>query len=173
MSDNDKNLLLAEYKVCHERIGRFDTIIWQIAAVIFPLSLAGIFYFGTSETHSSERFLVACASAVGSTSIILSWHFLSREWIKYQYVTLRRAREIEEALNFWTYRYTNYISSSRAQRGKIEDSCGDNAKIIYFRLNKDYEVTSFIGYSRIMIVVVCIFITGWIGVILREGILAF
>jgi hypothetical protein len=173
MSDDDKTLLLEEYKICHERIGRFDTIIWQIAAVIFPLSLAGIFYFGTSEIHSSERFLVVFASAAGSTSIILSWHFLSREWIKYQYITLRRAREIEGDLNFWTYRYTNYVSSSKIQRRRIEDLCDDEEKIIYFRLNKDYKVSSFIGYPRIMMTVVYVFIIGWIGVILREGYFVF
>ena len=49
MSSEEKNdILLKEYGFCDAQIGRLDALIWQTASLIYPISLAGFAYFGTS-----------------------------------------------------------------------------------------------------------------------------
>ena len=58
-SKENTDTLLKEYGFCDAQIGRLDALIWQTASLIYPISLAGFAYFGTSATHNPGQIFFA------------------------------------------------------------------------------------------------------------------
>jgi hypothetical protein len=87
--------LMEEYRSCDDRVGRIDNLIWTMAAVVFPISLVGLSYFGINAQHTLEQLLIVTFVGFGSIALLLTWYFLSRQWHAYQKLAFYRMREIE------------------------------------------------------------------------------
>lgn len=112
MESEHQALLIEEYKGCDEKISRLDSLIWQTASVIFPISLAGFALFGLSTNHTVSQFFIALAVAIGSMALLITWFLLSRAWYGYQSIAFYRMRKIETELELWHYRYARFMRQS-------------------------------------------------------------
>ena len=91
----EQSMLIEEYKGCDEKVSRLDSLIWQTASVIFPISLAGFGYYGIATKHTYDQFIALLAVGIGSITLLLTWFFLARAWYGYQALAFYRMREIE------------------------------------------------------------------------------
>lgn len=164
--------LLEEYKSCDERIGRVDGLIWQTAAIIFPISLAGIAFFGVLQTHSIEQFFVTTGVGLGSIALLTTWFYLSKQWYVYQRIAFYRMREIEPILGLWQYRYAAFVRASRIERDAFLQTLNDSDKDRFRELDSAFVVFHRIGLQRAMRVITILFIAGWVALIFREFFLA-
>ena len=109
-SKENTDTLLKEYGYCDAQIGRLDALIWQTASLIYPISLGGFAYFGTSSTHTPDIFFSLLAVALGSITLILIWYLLSRMWFRFQSTAFYRMAEIEEEIGvMWRFRYSSFL----------------------------------------------------------------
>ena len=174
LNQSEKTLhLIEEYKVCHNRIGRFDDIVWKIAAVILPLSLAGIVYFGASASYSLDRLITVLLFAVGSTILMYLWLRIALEWISFQKISLHRIREIEKELGLWTYRYTKFVSANSSEREMIQADSGSKDTNVYKLLASRHKPLSYIGYTKTIRIFVATLICGWIVVLIKESLMTY
>lgn len=174
MESEHQALLIEEYKGCDEKISRLDSLIWQTASVIFPISLAGFALFGLSTNHTGSQFFIVLAVAIGSMALLITWFLLSRAWYGYQSIAFYRMREIETELGLWHYRYARFMRQSEQVRKKaIQNEKDDDVKARLQKLEAHISPVSRVGLRVTMAIVTAIFLIGWIGVLIREYILAF
>ena len=171
MAFEHKNALLQEYQQCDEKISRLDSLIWQTASVIFPITLAGFGYFGLSVNHTSEQFFILAAVSIGSITLLVTWYLLSRTWHSYQSIAFYRMREIEKELDLWHYRYSFFVRKSAKQR-KIFLEHAEN-KDRYTKIEKSISGFYKVGLRATTTIITIIFVTGWLSLIIREYILTF
>lgn len=95
MNSNNETALLQEYSTCDSQVSRIDTIIWQTAALIFPITLAALAYFGKSSDQTIRGLLIECVVATGAVSIVTIWYRLTLQWHGYQSIAFYRMKEIE------------------------------------------------------------------------------
>ncbi len=173
MSRQNQQSLLEEYRGCIEKVNHVDRMIWQTAAVIFPITLAGIAYFGLSSTHNINQFIVVLVLGIGSITLLLAWYFLSRTWYFYQSIAFYRLHEIEEELAIFHYRYSIFLRLSGNERKSLIKNLDDNEKEKYQKLESRIEDIPRIGLRKAMTLVSLIFSFGWLIIIIREVFLTF
>jgi len=173
MPVKNQDALLQEYKICSEQVARLDNLIWQTASIIFPITLAGFAFFGSSVRHTIEQFFVIVATAVGSIALLTAWYLLSRRWYVYQRVGFYRMREIEEQLGLWHYRYTSLIRKYGRKRKLALEQMKSTEKGRYQKVSDQAGNVPIIGLRRTTAVITIVFIIGWIGLIIREILLTF
>lgn len=172
-SSINEDALLEEYRSCDERVGRLDSLMWQTAAIIFPISLAGFAFFGVLTTQSKGQFLITLAAGIGSIALLLTWFQLSKQWYVYQRIAFYRMREIEPILGLWQYRYAAFVRASRIEREAFLQTLNDSEKDRFRELDSAFVVFHRIGLQRAMRVITILFIAGWVALIFREFFLAF
>ena len=166
--------MIEEYKVCDQTVSRLDNLIWQMAAIVFPITLAGLAYFGTNTSHTFSEFITLVVVAIGAIALLLNWYLLSSHWASYQKVTIYRMREIEQEIGAWLYRYTNFVRlSTRERERRIKVASNPDEKERLTKLNGFFGKFPFFGLFRSMRIVTIIFISGWIALIIREIIIIF
>jgi len=111
-----QDVLIEEYKICDLTVSRLDSLIWQMASILFPITLAGLAYFGVNPSHTTSELFTLVTIAIGSSILLLNWWLLSRHWASYQKVTIYRMREIELEIGAWLYRYTNFVRLEKKDR---------------------------------------------------------
>ena len=157
--------LLDEYKSCDELVGRLDTLIWQMASILFPITSAGLTYFGVSIQHTVEQFIVMATVGLGAIALILIWFFMARQWYEYQKLAFTRMRDIEADLGLWHYRYANFIRLSAKRRKLHLEKSTDEEKERFVALGRSFGSFPHFGLRRSMAVVTAIFVIGWIVLI--------
>lgn len=164
--------LLEEYKSCDALVGRLDTLIWQMASIVFPITLAGLSYFGVSLGHSLSEFAVVAIVGYGAIALLLTWYFLAQRWYRYQQIAFFRMREIETITNMWHYRYAGFLrlSNSKKDEHLEKSSAEENARLIY--MSGSVKPLPNFGLRRSMAIVTAIFIIGWMALIILEGSIA-
>ena len=173
-SKEDTDTLLTEYGFCDAQIGRLDSLIWQTASLIFPISLGGFAYFGTSSTHTPDRFFSLLAIALGSITLILIWYLLSRMWFRFQSIAFYRMVEIEDEIGvMWRFRYSSFLSLPNGQRKKALDQISDEKQSRFKKLEGRIGDFRRIGIRPAAMYVTIIFILGWLAITVREYILTF
>lgn len=165
--------LLEEYKSCDELVGRLDPLIWQMASILFPITLAGLTYFGVHEPQTLEQFIVMSTVGLGAITFILTWFYLSRQWYGYQKLAFNRMREIEAELGLWHYRYANFIRLNAKRRKFHLEKSTNEEKERFIALGKSFGPFPHFGLRRSMAVVTAIFVIGWVALIAREAYLLF
>jgi len=173
MSSKHQDALLEEYRSCGEQVTRLDTLIWQTASIIFPITLAGFALFGLSSSHTPERFFVIVATAVGSITLLITWYLLSYRWYVYEHVAFYRMREIEDELGLWHRRYTFFVRVSPRKQRLALRHMSDDEKSRFQKLSSQVGNVPFIGLRATMTIITTIFVIGWIALIAREYILTF
>ena len=170
MESDIRESLIEEYKICDSTISRLDNLIWQMASILFPITLAGFAYFGISDVHTLNRLIVLVVVGSGSSILILNWYFLSRHWAAYQKVAIYRMREVERELgSIWLYRYSGFVRLSDKDRKQVIEESKNNAEIQRLRqFSTRFVKFPFYGLFRSMMIVSIVFIAGWIILILRE-----
>jgi hypothetical protein len=118
MPAKDHDVLLEEYKVCESTVNRLDHLIWQMASILFPISLAGLTYFGVTANHKTDQFIVLVVVASGSIILTLNWFYLSRQWASYQKVAIYRMREIEKEVGIGIMHLLEWIRSGENPKSK-------------------------------------------------------
>jgi len=173
-SKENTDTLLKEYGFCDDQIGRLDALIWQTASLIYPISLAGFAYFGTSSTHTSDKFFSLLAVAVGSITLMAIWYLLSRLWFRFQSTAFYRMVEIEEEIGvMWRFRYSSFLGFSNRRRKKAFDEMGDEKQSRFKKLDERMGDFRGVGLRPAAAYVTSIFILGWLAIIIREYILTF
>jgi len=173
-SKENTDTLLKEYGFCDDQIGRLDALIWQTASLIYPISLAGFAYFGTSSTHTSDKFFSLLAVAVGSITLMAIWYLLSRLWFRFQSTAFYRMVEIEEEIGvMWRFRYSSFLGISNRRRKKALDEMGDEKQSRFKKLDERMGDFRGVGLRPAAAYVTSIFILGWLAIIIREYILTF
>jgi len=173
-SKEDTDTLLKEYELCDAQIGRLDSLIWQTASLIFPISLAGFAYFGISSIHAPDRFFSLLAVALGSITLILIWYLLSRMWFRFQSIAFYRMVEIEDEIGFmWRFRYSSFLGIPNRQRKKTLDQISEEKQSRFKKLETRIGEFRRIGIRPAAMYVTLIFIIGWLAITLREYILTF
>ena len=173
-SKENTETLLQEYGFCDGQIGRLDSLIWQTAALIYPISLGGFAYFGTSSTHSPDRFFSLLAVAIGSITLMVIWYLLSRLWFRFQSIAFYRMVEIEDEIGImWRSRYSSFMGIPSRQRKKAFDQLSDE-KISRFK-KVESRIGDFrgVGLRPAAAYVTLIFILGWLAITIREYVLTF
>jgi hypothetical protein len=168
-----ENALLDEYQSCDGLAKHIDKMIWQLAAVVFPIALAGLSYFGLSSTHTSSEFVIILAVAGGSIALLLAWLSLSNQWADYQKLTYYRLREIEIELGLWHYRYAVFIREPNEERKYDIAQMESNAKERFRKLDNFFGKFRHFGYTRARLMITLVFILGWVALIMREVIIIF
>ena len=136
--------LLEEYRGCDNQVTRMDNLIWQTASVVFPITLAGFAYFGSSTVHTPDQFAIVAAVAIGSMTLLVTWFLLSRAWYGYQSVAYFRLREIETELGLWHYRYSLFVRESpKNRRVAIEQIQDEEMKERFQRLENKIRTFPF------------------------------
>lgn len=166
-------LLLEEYKSCDERVGRLDGLMWQTAAIVFPISLAGFAFFGIIPAHSREQFLVILAAGIGSIALLTTWLLLSIRWYGYQKLAFYRMREIEPVLGFWQYRYAAFIRLASSERAIALEEMNQAEQKRFKDLGESYGEFPRFGLGRAIRLITILFILGWIALIVREFLIVF
>jgi len=72
MPTKNQDALLQEYKICSDQVARLDNLIWQTGSIIFPITLAGFAFFGSTDQHTNEQLFVIIATAIGSMVSIVT-----------------------------------------------------------------------------------------------------
>jgi hypothetical protein len=165
--------LREEYRECSKKIGRLDTLIWQTASVILPITLAGFTFFGLSTNHTPDQFFVVVVTGIGSMALLISWYMLSRNWYFYQLIAFYRIREIEIELGLWHFRYALFLRKSRKERQLILEQMKGEEKERFENLAKNQPDIPRIGLYRTMTSLTLLFVAGWIALIVREYLLSF
>ena len=166
--------LLKEYEFCDTQIGRLDALIWQTASLIYPISLAGFAYFGTSSTHTPDRFFTLLAVAVGSITLMVIWYLLSLLWFRFQSISFYRMVEIEDEIGvMWRFRYSSYLGIPNRQRKKSLDQISDEQQSRFKTLESQIGDFRGVGLRPAAAYVTLIFIIGWLAIIIREYVLTF
>jgi len=173
MSSKNEESLLEEYKSCDELVGRLDVLIWQMAALIFPITLAGLTYFGVSTNHTVDQFIILVVVGVGAVTLILTWYFLSRQWYAYQLLAFYRMREIESNLDLWHYRYAAFIRLPGKKRKLHLESISEDEKEKFQKIESAFGKFSHFGLHRSLAFITLIFVIGWMALVIREVILTF
>jgi len=173
MPANNKTILLEEYRDCSAKIGRLDNLIWQTASVIFPITLAGLGYFGLSSSHSPDQFVSVLIIGIGSMILLMTWLLLSRNWYFYQLIAFYRLREIEIELGLWHYRYALFLRESKQSREKILEKMRGKEKERFNKLAEQQRDIPRIGLRRTMNFLTTVFVLGWLVLVAREYLLTF
>jgi hypothetical protein len=175
MSSKENNdTLLQEYGFCDDQIGRLDSLIWQTASLIYPISLAGFAYFGTSSTHTPDRFLSLLAVAIGSITLMVIWYLLSRLWFRFQSIASYRMVGIEDEIGvMWRFRYSSFMGIPNRQRKKALDQISDEKQSRFQKLENRIGDFRRVGLRPAAAYVTLIFIIGWLAIIVREYLLTF
>jgi hypothetical protein len=173
MSSENQTVLLQEYNSCDTLIGRLDTLIWHTASVVFPITLAGFAYFGLSSTHTTEQFFAACAVAIGSISLLITWYLLSRQWYGYQAIAFYRMKEIEIELGLWHYHYSLFMRRPKRERESAIKAMNDEEKARFQKLEDHTGGFPRIGLRVAIKTITIIFLFGWVGLLLREYLATF
>lgn len=169
-----QSLLIEEYKGCDEKVSRLDSLIWQTASVIFPISLAGFGYYGISTNHTPDQFVVLLVVGIGSTTLLLTWYLLARAWYGYQALAFYRMREIETELDLWHYRYAKHMRQSKEERSRIlSREKNKSLKERFERLDEQMEEIPKIGLKATIRVLTSLFVLGWLALLVREAVLTF
>jgi hypothetical protein len=165
--------LREEYRECSEKIGRLDSLIWQTASVILPITLAGFTFFGLSTNHTPEQFFVVVITGIGSMALLISWYMLSRNWYFYQLIAFYRIREIEAELGLWHFRYALFLRKPRKERLSMLEQMKGEEKERFENVAKNQPNIPRIGLNRTMTRLTLLFLLGWIALIVREYLLSF
>lgn len=174
MSSEHQGVLLEEYKGCDEKVSRLDSLIWQTASIIFPLSVVGFGYFGLSSTHTTDQFLILVAVAIGSMTLLITWYLLSRAWYGYQSIAFYRMREIETELGLWHYRYSLFMRKTSEERKiALEGIKNKEEKAQLEKLDSNVRGVSRVGLRVTTAVITGLFLIGWMALLIREYVLTF
>ena len=177
MSSEEKHnndVLLQEYGFCDDQIGRLDSLIWQTASIIYPISLAGFAYFGTSSTHTRDRFFSLLAVALGSITLMVLWYLLSRLWFRFQSIAFYRMTEIEEEIGvMWRFRYSSFMGIPNRKRRKVLNELSDEKQPRFKKLDNRIGNFRGVGLRPAAMYLTLIFIIGWLVITIREYILTF
>jgi hypothetical protein len=173
MPTEHKTFLLEEYRGCSERISRLDSLIWQTASVILPITLAGFAYFGSSSRHTPDQFVSVLIVGIGSLTLLMMWFMLSRNWYFYILIAFHRMQEIEIELGLWHYRYALFLRESKQGREKVLEKATKKEKERFQKLAEQQKDIPRIGLRRTINFLSTIFSIGWIVLIVREYLLTF
>ena len=173
MPPNRQSALLEEYRSCSEQITRLDNLIWQTASIIFPITLAGFAFFGSSSKHTAEQFSVIVATAFGSIALLTTWYLLSIRWTVYERVAFYRMREIETELGLLHHHYSSFARMSSNKRRLALKQMKNDEKIRFEKMGNDVGNVPLIGLRRTTTIITFVFIIGWIVLMFREYILTF
>ena len=172
MTSNRQDALLKEYQVCAENVTRLDNLIWQTAAIIFPITLAGFAFFGSSATHTIEQCFVISATGLGSIALLATWYLLSRRWYAYERLAFYRMREIEEELGLWYYRYSFIVRKTPKKRKHALMQVKEGEREKFEKMSNYVGNVPLIGLRRTTAIITVVFIVGWLGLVAYEFILA-
>lgn len=104
-AEGKPELLIEEYKLCHDYASHMNSITWQMAAVLFPVSLAGLaFMFSLSIDPGLLRLILVVVVSTISITTLWAWFQLFTRWFSYEQLAFYRMAEIEEELGFWLVR---------------------------------------------------------------------
>ncbi len=175
MPAKDRDALLEEYKVCESTINRLDHLIWQMASILFPISLAGLTYFGVTANHTLDQFIVLVVVASGSIILTFNWFYLSRQWASYQKVAIYRMREIERELGtIWLYRYSGFVRMDiNWRKSKINETTDKDEKARLEKLYSFFVSFPFFGLFRSMRVLSSLFVIAWLVINAKEVVFTF
>ena len=174
LSKEDTDTLLKEYGFCDTQIGRLDSLIWQTASLIYPISLGGFAYFGTSTTHTPDRFFSLLAVAIGSITLMVIWYLLSLLWFRFQSIAFYRMVEIEDEIgDMWRFRYSSFMGIPNRQRKKALGQISDEKQSRFKKLESRIGDFRGVGLRPAAAFVTLIFILGWLAITIREYILTF
>lgn len=172
MAAHREEVLLEEYRGSYDKIGRVDSLVWQMAALMFPLILAAMAYFGTQSDHTVEQLVIVVLVAGGSLTLTLTWCFLALQWHGYQRIAYYRMREIETELGMRHYLYAGYMSLSRSRRSRrIAELVTDSDQEAWSKMEKEVGDFPHIGLRGAVRVITMVVSLGWIFVMVRELVL--
>ncbi len=172
-NSNRQNALLEEYRTCSGQVTRLDNLIWQTASILFPITLAGFAFFGSSSKHTAEQFSVIVATAIGSSALLATWYLLSIRWAVYERVAFYRMREIEDELGLLHHHYSSFVRMSSKKRRLALKQMKNDERARFEKMGNDVGNVPLIGLRRTTTIITFIFIIGWIVLIIREFILTF
>lgn len=161
--------LLEEYRLSHDYANHMDSIAWQMAAVLLPVSLASLAYlFSLSGQSGFVRLAIVTVVSGISITILWAWLQLFKRWLAYQQVAYYRMAEIEDELGLWLVRYGQILRSDAKPegqsdlRGKPEDS--ERYQHLRERFGKFPQRKT----ELLITLVVRILIAGWILLAIME-----
>ena len=173
MSSDRENILLQEYILCNEQIGRLDSLIWQTASLLFPITLAGFAFFGTLSKHTAEQFFTLLAVAIGSITLLVIWHSLTRLWFRFQSIAFYRIQELESELGLWRFRYSAFLGKPSPKRKAELAEMDVDVHARFQKLENRFGNFRGIGLRHSATSMTIIFILGWVGLVIREYFLTF
>ena len=174
LSNKEKEILLQEYTLCDEHIGRLDSLVWQTASLVYPISLAGFAYFGTASAHTPDTFFTLLAVAIGSITLLVIWYMLSRLWFRFQSIAFYRMVEIEDEIQgMWRSHYSSFMGRSKKIREKTLEVMEEGERSRYQKLDKRIGSFRGVGLRPAAAYVTSIFVLGWLAIIVREYVLTF
>ena len=172
--DKKQDLLLEEYKLCKSRVARIDSMIWQIAGIVFPITLAGLGILGAVSQHNVETFFTVLVTGIGSICLLLTWYFISQRWYVHQKITIYRIIEIESQLGFWIFRYNRYLRLSQVEQKKFLETLSSKEKEQLKELTiKHSDLFPKFTFRHSRTAITALFIFGWVTLIIREMIITF
>lgn len=173
MIPENQDALLQEYARCDEKIGRLDSLVWQMAAILFPLTIGAFAFFGLSATHGAEQFAVVLVVALGSSTFIFTWYRLALQWHGYQDIAYYRMREIETELGMWHYRYAGLMSQQKNEvNATLAKMDSDSEKQRYLKMKQFIGAFPLMGLHGALRWITILFLSGWVFLLLRELLLS-
>ena len=93
-SQPDNESLRMEYRIAHEKHDYYGKILWQIASIFFPATLAG-FAFGIQQDLSLDRFIPLNFVL---SALLLMFFFQAKRVRWLAFLQMQRCEEIEKIL---------------------------------------------------------------------------
>lgn len=168
-----QNALLTEYSLAHNYVWKFDSAIWQTAAVFISAALAGFVLIAQNTNFTPSSCLTASVSGISAILVLLGWYGMVIRWESYKRILFFRLREIEQDLGLWENRYLEHIYTSKVSKVKSLNIINENDKARFRRLEQGCPSIPGFPVTSLIKVAVIGFSIGWGSLILINLVFTF
>lgn len=168
-----QNALLTEYQVAQQNAWKWDSAIWQSAAIFISASLAGFVVITQIPGSTPFRSLIVFIVGLSVILALIGWFAMVQRWEAYKQVLFYRLREIEQELGLWKNRYLAHLTLKKIEHGQglLEVSENDKAKLQKLeQAFPGFPGISVISLLRLIVIGLCV---GWIILMIVAVILPF
>ena len=152
--------LVEEYKLCHDYATHMDSIAWQMAAILFPVSLASLAYlFSLSGPRNVLGLVVIVIISAISVTVLWIWLELFKRWLAYQQIAYHRMAEIEKKLGLWLITYGQILRGSGELDSQIRQESEDDEH--YRRLLSRFKQFPRRKTEALITLLIRVLIVGW------------
>lgn len=168
MVQRHQDALLVEYQVCQSNAWKWDSAIWQTAAIFFPASLAGFIIVAQIPDSNHFKLLLTLVTGMSAILILVGWYGMARRWEAYKLAVFYRLREIEQELGLWKNRYLEHLRIKKIVGGQGLAAIVEDDKARFHKLEQEFPTYPGISVLTLIRLTVIGLVLGWVSLLIFE-----